>query len=287
MKNKYPLYVLSKGRWERRLTINSLDMMSADYKVIVEKQEYDNYAQHVDESKLLILPQSYKDNYDTLLADKSKSTGSGAARNFAWDHSIEQGHEKHWIIDDNIDEFYRINNNKHRVVRDTVFFRVMEDFTDRYTNVAMSGPNYTFFVPMKLKKRPFTPNTRIYSCILIRNDIPFRWRGRYNEDTILSLDVLKANWCTILFNAFTQGKMTTQSVKGGNTDEFYAEEGTAPKSIMLQHCHPEYVELKWRYSRQHHFVDYQKHFKQPFIKRADYKPTGKVNNYGMSLKKLK
>lgn len=33
---------------------------------------------------------------------------------------------------------------------------------------------------------------RAFPCILIQNDIPFRWRGRYNEDTDLSLRALKA-----------------------------------------------------------------------------------------------
>ena len=45
------------------------------------------------------------------------------------------------------------------------------------------------------------PHSRIYSCNLIRTDIPYRWRGRYNEDTILSLDILRGGHCTLLFNA--------------------------------------------------------------------------------------
>jgi len=44
---------------------------------------------------------------------------------------------------------------------------------------------------------------------LIRNDVPYRWRGRYNEDTDLSLRMLKDRWCTIQFNAFLQGKAAT------------------------------------------------------------------------------
>ena len=59
------------------------------------------------------------------------------------------------------------------------------------------------FVPRKSADLPpFKANTRIYSCILIDNALPFRWRGRYNEDTDLSLRVLKAGLCTIQFNAF-------------------------------------------------------------------------------------
>ena len=56
----------------------------------------------------------------------------------------------------------------------------MEDFVLRYKNIAMAGPQYTMFVTDRSANTypPFTVNTRIYSCNLIRNDVPFRWRGR-------------------------------------------------------------------------------------------------------------
>ncbi len=77
-----------------------------------------------------------------------------------------------------------------------------KDFVLRYENIAMAGPNYFMFAPRKRKHPPFSLNTRIYSCNLIRNDLPFRWRARYNEDTDLSLRMLKAGWCTVLFYVF-------------------------------------------------------------------------------------
>jgi hypothetical protein len=144
----------------------------------------------------------------------------------------------------------------------------MEDFVLRYENVAMAGPNYTMFAPSRNKFPPFITNTRIYSCNLIRNDVPFRWRGRYNEDTILSLDQLKAGWCTVQFYAFLQDKLNTQVLGGGNTAEFYAKEGTSPKSEMLKAVHPDVTRLVWKYGRHHHHVDY-KRFKQPLRRRPD------------------
>ena len=46
---------------------------------------------------------------------------------------------------------------------------------------------------------------------------PHRWRGRYNEDTILSLDILKDGLCTMQFNNLLQGKVNTQVLGGGNS----------------------------------------------------------------------
>ena len=196
-------------------------------------------------------------------------------------------------MDDNIRSFRRLNKNEKIKVSNGAIFRAMEDFVLRYTNVAMAGPNYFMFASARTKMPPFILNTRIYSCNLIRNDLPFRWRGRYNEDTILSLDQLKAGWCTIQFNAFLQEKMPTQTVKGGNTQEFYhaegsvkdgakyADTGTKNKSEMLFREHPDVTRLVFRFGRHHHHVDYTV-FKKNQLRRKSPIPSG-VNNYGMTL----
>ena len=262
--NKFPIYIPSKGRWGRPLTARSLEMMGVKYKMIVEEQEFAEYSKVIDKSNLLILDKMYKDKYE-LCDDKGLniSTGSGPARNFAWEHSIAQGHKWHWCIDDNIRYFLYYNDNtKHHAVSSR-YFKEMERFVLLYKNVAMAGPEYGTFVTRKSKyNHPFRTNKRIFSCNLIRNDIPFRWRGRYNEDAILSLDILKAGWCTILFKAFLQQKMATQSMKGGNTDEIYRF-GTQDKSRMLKRVHPLHVKLRVLYGRKHHKLDYSqfKHLK--------------------------
>ncbi len=135
----------------------------------------------------------------------------------------------------------------------------------------------------RTKHPPFTTGTRIYSCNLIRNDLPFRWRGRYNEDTILSLDLLTAGWCTVQFNAFMQKKMGTQRIGGGNTAEFYAQEGTLPKSRMLVRAYPKLARLVWKFNRWHHTVDYSS-FQHLTLKLAEgaQVPEG-VNEFGLAL----
>jgi hypothetical protein len=147
----------------------------------------------------------------------------------------------------------------------------------------MAGPNYQMFVSRKDKGiPPYIINTRIYSCNFIRNDMPYRWRGRYNEDTDLSLRMLKDGWCTIQFNAFLQNKISTQIIKGGNTAEFYSKEGTLPKSQMQVALHPDCSTLVWKFNRWHHYVDY-KRFKQKLIRKDGLIIEDKINNYGMKL----
>jgi len=284
MKNKYPIYIVSKGRADSRLTSKALERMNADYFIVVEEQEFDIYAKVIDPQKILILPQKYLDEYDTFDdLGNTKSKGPGGARNFAWEHSIGLGAKRHWVMDDNIENFCRLNRN--RMVRSytTAIFRCAEDFVDRYTNVYISGFNYDFFVLAKALHPPFVMNTRIYSCLLIQNDIPYRWRGRYNEDTDLSLRVLKDGFCTIQFNAFLQQKATTQTLKGGNTDAFYSKEGTLPKSQMLVDMHPDVSKVVWKFNRWHHEVNYRKFKINQLIRKEGLVVKPGVNNYGMVL----
>ena len=285
MNPQFPVYIVSKGRHNTRLTSKALEVMRVPYSIIVEEQELGLYAAVIDRKKILVLDKKYQRDYDTFddLGD-AKSKGPGPARNFAWDHSIVSEAKQHWIMDDNIRVFYRLCNNRKIPCGDGTPFRVMEDFCLRYKNIAMAGPNYDFFVPRKKKVPPFVANTRIYSCNLIRNDLPFRWRGRYNEDTDLSLRLLKRGWATVQFNAFLQKKISTQLMKGGCTDEFYTKEGTEMKSRMQVAMHPDVSRIVHKFGRIHHHVDYRPFKKNPLLLRPDVEITQEVNNYGLTIR---
>ncbi len=284
MNPRFPLYIISKGRYESRLTSKALEEMSVPYSIVIEEQEYGDYAAVIDPKKIIVLDKAYQRDYDTFdeFGD-TKSKGPGPARNFVWDHSISRGHSHHWVMDDNIMKFIRMNKNSQIPVGDGTIFRCMEDFCLRYQNVAMAGPNYEMFVLRKAKVPPFVMNTRIYSCNFIRNDVPFRWRGRYNEDTDLSLRMLKAGWCTVQFNAFIQKKISTQKIAGGNTKEFYAKDGTLPKSQMQVDMYPDVSRLVWKFGRIHHHVDYGPFKNNKLVRNKDIDVPNGVNDYGMKI----
>jgi len=266
----YPIYIISKGRWESRLTSKALERMQVDYKIVVEPQEYNSYANVIDSNKILILPFS------------NLGMGSTPARNWVWDNAISIGSKKHWIIDDNIENFHILNRNEKYIVHSGAIFKAAEDFVSRYSNVPISGFNYYSFCKKTDKIPPYILNTRIYSTILISNDFPYRWRAKYNEDTDLSLMALKAGYCTIQFNAFLAGKVTTQRMKGGNTDELY-KDGTLDKSNYLYDLHPDVAKVVYKFNRWHHHVDYSKFKKNKLIKIVNTDKMPKINNYGLTL----
>jgi hypothetical protein len=283
MNPRFPVYIISKNRHIRRPTANMLEGMGVPYYVVVEAPEYEKYKE-VCKGEVLILPQKYLDEYDTFWPrDTDNRTGPGPARNYCWDHSIKNGFTWHWVLDDNIESLERFNYNmKVKCVSGTPMY-IMEDFVLRYKNIAQAGPAYSIFCPASESRKSLIFNTRIYSYNLIRNDIPYRWRGRYNEDTDLSLRALKDGWCTVEFRVFLQGKRATQSMQGGNTAEFYKDEGTYNKSLMLKEMHPDVTTLTKKFNRWHHHVDYRP-FKKNILQLKDgLIIENKVNNYGMKL----
>lgn len=255
MNPKYPIYVISKGRGKSCLTARELLKMGVPFRLVIEPSELEGY-RHITKD-ILLLP------FDNL------GEGSIPARNWVWEHSITEGHERHWILDDNIEGFHRLNRNMKPKVTDGSIFRWAEDFTDRYENVKISGFNYYSFCKTTDKVPPYYLNTRIYSCILIKNDIPYRWRGRYNEDTDLSLRVLKDGFCTILFNAFLAGKVTTMRMKGGNTDNVYTDGDNRMKfAKALQELHPDVARVTKKFGRWHHQVNYKPFKKNKLIRKT-------------------
>jgi hypothetical protein len=274
MNPQYPLYIISKGRADTRLTSKALEAIGVPYRIVVEPPEFERYAAVIAPHKILVLP----------FADLGQ--GSIPARNWIWDHATQAGDARHWILDDNIHKFFRFNGNLKIPVADGTIFAAAEDYTERFANVPMSGLNYFMFVSRKAgNQRPITLNTRIYSCILLSNTSPYRWRGRYNEDTDLSLRILKDGYCTILFNAFLARKMPTMAMKGGNTDELYSGDGRLEMAKSLQRQHPDVCKIVWKWGRWQHSVDYRPFARNRLILRRDCPPIAPgVNDYGMTLR---
>lgn len=261
-KIKYPIYIVSKGRWENPITAKRLMRDNVPFKVVVEPQEAEKYATTIPKENIAILPFS------------NLGVGSYPARNWCWEDSKERGFKKHFLFDDNIYGFSRLNAGKRTQCEAVTPLISLQDFSERYSNIGIAGYNYNSFVTSETKKAFFL-NVHVYSGMLITNEMPFRWRMKYNEDVDLCLQALHAKWCTILLNVFLINKVsTTAKLKGGNQDELYKNNDPKKKMLKsksLQMVWPQYVEVIERFGRPHHFVNWRKHFKHDLIKIVDSK----------------
>ncbi len=205
-------------------------------------------------------------------------------RNWIWDYAQALGVPYFWTFDDNCRAFFRQNKNIKRAVASGTFLYVMEDFVERYENIAIAGMQYLAFSRPEQKVPPVTLNARVYSNMLIKTDIPYRNRGVYNDDTDLCLCILKDGWCTALFQAFIVDKIQTMRVPGGNTP-IYQGDGRLKMAQELQARHPDVVKIAWKWGRWQHQVDYRPFKKNRPILRPGVVIPDEPNNYGMVLRK--
>lgn len=244
--------------------------------LVVEPQEHGAYLEHFPRECILTLP--FRDRGSVI-----------PARNWIKEHSIKNGDRRHWQLDDNISyagrrwKGYRIRCD----CRTALY--AAEQFIDRYQNIAVGGLNYEMFVVPGSPMPPFALNVHVYSCSLIQNDIPHTWRGRYNEDTDLCLQVLADKWCTVLFNAFFIKKIRTMLIKGGNTDTLdYKDDGRVKMARALEREWPGVSETKRRFRRPQHVIAYNwRKFDTLLERKADINIRPGVDEFGMRLVKLR
>lgn len=211
------------------------------FMIVVEPQEASMYAHEFGSDHVLVLPFS------------NLGLGSIPARNWIREHSIALGAARHWQIDDNIRGVQRLYRGKRLPTHSGAAMRVCEDFTDRYTNIGVSGLNYRTFAQVTTRL-PYYLNCHVYSFSLVSNRMPYKWRGRYNEDTDLCLQVLSGGLCTVALNVFMADKLETMKVKGGNTDELYKGDGRLRMARSLERVWPHVVETRRRFDRPQHVI---------------------------------
>lgn len=275
---RYPVYIPSKGRADIATAPNLLRQAGVPFYLVVEHTEAEQYRQAFGDDCVLELP----------FADLGQ--GSIPARNWIWDHAAANGHPYHWIIDDNVYGFIRIHHNRRlRVLQSSAPLRIVEDFVDRYNNIAFAGLMERGFVP-ETTKSPITLNTRVYSVTLINTTLQYRWRGRYNEDTDICLRALKDGWATVLFKSFSMGKGQTArgdgtgGMKGGNTDNVYNTGDYRRRfAESLREQHPDVVKVVWKFNRWHHQVDYSPFQRNELQLRPGVTPIKAQPDYGLRL----
>jgi hypothetical protein len=282
---RYPVYVPSKGRYESGLTPKFLIKDGVPFYLVVEPQEVDEYSKRYGYERLLVLPWSGNDTTRQAFCKERRIENGGliAARNWIKEHSIALGAERHWQLDDNIRMVFRWYRGQRIPCDSGVALRAVEDFTDRYENIAISGMNYHMFGAGKAP--PFIANCHVYSCSLVNNAIPHYWRLAYNDDVDICLQVLADGWCTALVNVFLVEKMPTMKVKGGNTDDLYQGDGRLKMARSIERMWPGVVETRRRFKRPQHVVkDAWKRFDTPLkLKPGIHLDQLGPNEYGMEL----
>lgn len=277
MKNRYPVFIPTKSRYDTPITINMFKAHGVNFKIVIEKQEYDKYSKIVDKSNILVVPH--------------QNEGLTVTRNWIWDYAESMNFEKFWTFDDNIGRVYRWNRNRRLQVKDGIYLKIVEDFSDRYSNLHLIGMNYTGFCKSSDPIPPFYLNTRVYSNMLLTTNARFssgekiRNKLFYNDDTDLCLRILKDGLPTVQINAFLIDKATTMTIKGGMTDYYQSEEcrGRLTFAEELVAAHPDVANVTKKFGRYHHHVNYKPFKNNPLIRKHGIEIPTDINEYGLEI----
>lgn len=280
MVNKYPIFIISYNRALNHKTAKELAKYGVYHYMVVHKEQLEEYQKHqTTEMKkyttFLVFDDTYKLKYETCdnIPHRIKNAGSGAERNFAWDYAKNiLKSSAHWLMDDNM-YFYHVvgKNDKNVYVRRKTSkedfikkFHKAEEFFDKYENLLMIELTQNDFL-VNCVLLAYSLNTRCFSCNLIYNNMPIRWRGRYNEDVILSTDIMVAGYCIASYHGgILKAKGSTREARGGNhkikdgdTQSIYSDGinykfSSNDKTNLLLKVYPKYYRKVVKYGRIHH-----------------------------------
>jgi hypothetical protein len=197
--NNHTIYVPSKGRYDvTNKTINLLNKHSANYFVVVEREEESLYLNLT--SRIIVLPESNK--------------GLSYSRSWIKSYSKGIGEKYHWQMDDDITSFcQREYKGKQCIVSPIFAIREVESIVSNYNNVAIAGFNFNAFPP---GKNPIKINKPVYRCTLIKNDNDVYWGDFVPiEDVEYSASILMGGYATLLFDHLRVNSPAPGKLKGG------------------------------------------------------------------------
>lgn len=205
----FPILIPSKGRPKGKL-IQELDAFGCDWKVFVEEQDADDYiAELASFEHVEVLPKS--------------NQGISYVRNFIKDYATEREIEWYWMMDDDIEHFYRIEN-KRAVRADLSVITQAEDYFKDRNDVAQASLDYQQIAWSSDK--PFKLNGYNDVCVCINTKrtkgIKYRPEAGYNgftkEDRDFTLQLLANGWNTLRVEKYAFSCPKNGTNKGGLWD---------------------------------------------------------------------
>ena len=272
---RYPIFIPSKGRADKVLTAKCFVNDGVPFHLVVEPQEAEAYQREWGAEHVLTLPDDNK--------------GLVFSRNWIKQYSIARGDVRHWQFDDDIKRFGRLTQGCRLYCESNIALAFCEDFVERFENVALASLNdHKFLIAshgvQKDKAPPFYLNSRCYTCFLVLNSTPYRFRGPYNEDTDMTLQCLAGGWCTMLFNAFNMVSPATLARPGGqmvSQQANYNGDGRLKMARDLERKWPGIVSVQRRFRRpQHTIKDNWRRFATPLKPIPNLPP---MRDYGLQI----
>lgn len=212
---KYPICILSYGRYTDTTGYTHLTLCRSKIKhnIFVEPCEYDYYDKWINKEFATLIKVSRNFHEEKM--------GSCLVRNYILDWGYEKGYDRVWMLDDNIKRYSRYYNGFKDHIEGNHIFTSIENYISTYDNVGCVSHN---FHPFIVEGQPITclvKNGKCFSSLLILTRHDLRFRGKYNEDHIYSMECIEKGLCNLCFNHILYDKATSGLTKGGNAQGLY------------------------------------------------------------------
>lgn len=238
-----PIFIPSKGRFDKCQTALLLEQAGLNYKIVVEPQELDAYQSRFGSEKVISLPEN----------DRGIS--------FSRQWILEQNDNWYWQIDDDIRYFYQTIKNRNVKVSADVALSGAEKIIRSSDNVALGALAYSQFAWSSDVSVKY--NTYCYITVLIDGNV--KAFANYDpslilkEDVDMTLQVLSAGFRTAQVQTFSHAVPKMGSNKGG-LQAAYAQEHLIKQDVeRLSEKYPEVIKpiikrngsldarVNWRY----------------------------------------
>jgi len=209
---RYKINILSLGRYKDKLgtTHKILSKMKIHHFMFVESDEYELYNNWINQEYCQLINSGY--NYS-----KELNEGGQHIRNFIIEYWLERGEEFIWMLDDNIKKYLRLWRGNKIEIESKEIFTSIEHYISHFDNIGLCSHNINGFVNGNGRRDCITKNGKHFSSLLINIRTGLRFRFKYNEDHILSIDNLCSGYQTLCFNHIMYDKPTSGKQKGGNS----------------------------------------------------------------------
>ena len=226
---RFPINIQSLGRFKNNTgtTHKLLCKMKIFHHLWVEPQEFEDYANWFNPTYCSL--HNTKINYST-----EYNCGSTPVRNHIlnyWENEVDVTPKKIWMLDDNIICWKRMNNGRKITYEGAKIFTSIEDYTQPLENVKLCSHNFNPFIVGTGSRRIIVENEKHYSSLLISLGTGLRFKTKYNEDIVFSLENIMSGYNTLCFNHILYDKKPSGLMGGGNSQIYdnHRDEGYIKK----------------------------------------------------------
>ena len=288
------IYIPSRGRYRTMSAHRHFHRYGVEnWYYVVEPFDYANYVNALNEEGiaepekhvLMFDVDTYKTPYheyrnpkgfryeDEFGWDPGMTTGPGPARNALIDFARERGESHCWMMDDDIQGFginaFHIQKAVHARGEERLniveIFELYERLLDKYENLGAAEMDKQGINMNHTKNFHFAVGTKTYTCIRINTALDVPWRGRWNDDVIYSLDYLWRGYVNLSSKIISYLTPNTATQAGGMTEAF-KKVGTIDKAGLPKKLFPAVSDVVFKYSREHHQIEYGKIEKELILK---------------------